>query len=139
MFLLCKALHKATECHGTRIRNGIYGMTHAIDQTTTVKCLLMKDLLKVCTYLILILGIADMLLNVVHHLNNLDIGSAMLWSLQGRKSGCNNRVGVGACRGNYSCRKCGVVAATMLHMKHQSHIEYLCLQIRILLIRTQHS
>ena len=104
-----------------------------------IKGFLMKDLLEICSHLILICGIFYMLLNIPHHLNHLDISIAMLWSLQGRKSCRNNRIRIGTCRCNDTGCKGRIVTAAVLHVEYKCHIKHLRLQIRIFFIRTEHS
>ena len=105
-------------------------MTYTIDKTALVKCLLVKDLNEViCDGSIAPVGNACS--EVVKHMSNLDVSTAVTGTLEGAE-GCGNR-GICICAGgayNVSC-KCGVITAAVLCVKHQAKVKELCLLVAL--------
>ena len=60
-------------------------MSHTIDQTSLIKGFFMKETLEICSHRILIFPVLDFLLHILEHLDNLDVGTAVLWSFEGTK------------------------------------------------------
>ena len=135
---LRKAFNKTFEYNGSRIRQWINGMTHAVDQSFLVKSLFVYQLVKIISDLLLILRVADIGSQVIHHLHNLDVGATVFRSLQGSQGCRHNRVCIRPGWSNNMRCECGIITATMFHVQHQSHIQYTCLQFCILLIRPEH-
>ena len=78
-----------------------------------------------------------MLPDIVHHFHHLDIGSAVPRPLQRRHGRRHRRISIrtGGCY--HTGRKGRVITTAMLHVKHQRHIQNLCLQKTVLFIRAQ--
>ena len=64
-------------------------MSHTVNKAPLVKGFLMKEFEQIIPDLIFIIRVFDMLLHIVEHTDNLDIGAAMLWSFQGSQR-CRN-------------------------------------------------
>ena len=58
-------------------------MPHTIDETLVVVGLLVQQLVQICLYGLFVMVILYVLLYIIHHVHNLQIGSAMLPSLEG--------------------------------------------------------
>ena len=114
-------------------------MSHTIDQSFLIKDLSIQHLSKIGLHLVTITPVMHIFTDIIHHLHNFDVGTAMLWSFQGRHCRSDGRICIRTGRSNHTGGKRTVITAAMLHMKHQCHIKHLCLQLCILLIRPQHT
>ena len=79
------------------------------------------------------------LADVAHHLHDLDVGAAVLGTLEGRERRRDRRIGVRPRRGDHARGECRVVAAAVLHMKYQRKVEHARLERRKALVRTKHA
>ena len=136
LFLLGQLLSVVLQDLGPGIGLGINGMSDTVDQTGLVEGLLPKDLQKIGRDLIIILPVLDLLLHLVKHLLCLDVGTAVLGSLQGAERCSHGGVGIRAGGGDYVGRKGGIVSAAVLSVEHQGDIQKLRLQRRELLMLT---
>ena len=57
-------------------------MPKSVDQAGAVKSISLKDLLQVIPNLGVILPVGDIRPDIIHHLNDFDIGSAVPWAFQ---------------------------------------------------------
>ena len=113
-------------------------MPHSIDQPRVIKRLTVKNLVQIGADFILIVPVMNVLLDVLKHLQNLQVCTAVLRSLQGAQGSRHRGIAVRSCRRYHMRRKGRVVAAAVLGMQNQCRIEYLCLQLCILTVRMQH-
>ena len=112
-------------------------MAHAVDQARFVKGLLVQQILEILPHLVLILPVPYVLLHVLKHLHHLDIGTAMLGTLQRGQGRRHTGVGVGS-GGSYQVgSKGGVVTAAVLGMEGQTDIQHMGLPEGIGGIRPQ--
>ena len=94
-------------------------MSHSVDQSGTVESFLVQNITQILTDFIFIIPVADVLFQIVKHTLYLDIGAAMLWSLQRAEGSGDRRIGICSGRGNNVCCKCGVVTTAMLSMEYE--------------------
>ena len=58
-------------------------MAHTIDESLVVVGLLVQQLIQICLYGLFVMVILYVLLDIVHHVHNLQVGTTMLPSLEG--------------------------------------------------------
>ena len=93
--LLCKGLYEALENLGTGIGYRVDSVSHTIDKTSLIEGFLMEELAQILSYLFFIGNILNMLLQILEHAYNLDVGTAVLRSLQGTKGSCDCGIRIG--------------------------------------------
>ena len=130
----CKLFYIAFKDFCTWIGNRIDRMSHTIDQSTLIKSLFMKKLLKICTDFLFITVVMYMFTHIVKHFYDFDVGTAVFRAFQRAQCCRDRRIRICPGRGNHMCSKGRVITTTMFHMKDQSYIKDFCLQCRILLI-----
>jgi len=72
---------KGLEYIRTWIGDGIYGMSHSVDQSGTVEGFLVQNIAQILADFIFIIPVTDVLFQIVKHTLYLDIGAAVLWPL----------------------------------------------------------
>ena len=102
-------------------------MSHTVDQTGAVVCLLPQDLGEIVGYLTLVFPVCHVRLDVVQHLDDLDVCAAVTGSLEGVDGGSICRKGICAGRGRHTAGKGGVVSAAVVRVERQQGIQQLCL------------
>ena len=122
----------------TGVGHGVYGVADTVDQTLTVKCLLVEDLFEVCGDLIFVRPIRDVLFDVGKHLCDLDVCTAVAGTFQGAEGSRHCRIGIGARRGDNMVCKGRVVTAAVLGMQDQCDVEDARFQLGILFIAAEH-
>ena len=130
-------LHRALEDFLAGVADGIYRVSHAVNQAFFVKHLLVEQLFKIVFNRFVVCPVGHILLQVLEHLIHLDVGAAVLGTLQGSQRRRNCRIGVGAGGGDHMRCKGGVVAAAVLHVQNQRHVQHLCLELGILAVGAQ--
>ena len=139
LLLIGKLLHKAAQNRRARVALGIHRMTHTVNQTGMIECILVQEPAEILSDLLLVLPVVHPLLHIVKHLNNLDIRAAVLRPLQRAERRCHGRIGIRT-GGRYNMhRKARVIAAAVLCMQHHCKIENLCFELRVFLITAQHA
>ena len=110
-------------------------MTHAVDQAGAVAHLLAQDAAQILAHLIVILRVLDVLEDILQLAVDHQVRAAVLGALQGTDGRRDSRVGVRAGGGQYAGGKGGAVAAAVVCVHQQAHIQQLCLLVGKLLIR----
>ena len=77
-------------------------------------------------------------LNIVDHADHFTVGSAVPGAFQGRHRRRHRGIGVRAGRSHHMVGKRGVIAAAVVRVKHQSHVQRPRLQLRIVPVLPQH-
>ena len=127
------------EQHGAGVGLGVDRVTHTVDQTAAVACLLVQDLQEEIRQLVVVLGILDVGLDAVEHLHHLQVGAAVAGSLQSADAAGDGGVGIGTRGGQDAGGKGGAVTAAVLGVNDQAEIQQVSLGLGILLIRAQHA
>ena len=113
-------------------------MTHAVDQPLAVKGFAMEQLFQVGFQLLVVLDVVEVVPDVLHHMHDHQVGTAVARALEGAQRRRHGRVGVGAGGGDHTGGKGGVVAAAVLGVQQQRHVQHAGLQRGVLHIRAQH-
>ena len=71
-------------------------MAHAVDQAGVVKGLLMQQPFQVILHRVLVAVIGDMFLHIVEHFDDLNVGAAVLGSLQRSQGRRDGGISIGA-------------------------------------------
>ena len=138
LFFLRQMLCISFQDHLTGIRIGIYGMSHTVYQSGSVKGFFVQNADQIIADCLLICIVRTMLLQILKHLHNLQVGTAVFRSLQ-RRHGCRHcRIGIRSGGSHHMIGKGTVITAAMLCMKHQRHIQNLCFQFRIHAVLAEH-
>ena len=119
----------------TGVADGVNRMTHAVDQAGAVARLLAQDAAKILAHLIVILRVLNMLEDILQLAVDHQVRAAVLGALQGTDGRRDSRVGVRAGGGQHTGGKGGTVAAAVVCVHQQAHIQQLCLLVGELLIR----
>ena len=131
-------LHIALEHHLARVAQGVDGVTHAVDQTLAVKGLAVEQLFQVGFQLLVVLKVVEVVPDVLHHVHDHQVCTAVARALEGAQRRRHGRVGVGAGGGDHAGGKGGVVAAAVLGVQQQCHIQHTGFQLGVLHVRPQH-
>ena len=131
-------LHKALEHHRARVRQRVDRMAHAVHKALMVKGLFIYNFADVGAHFVLIGHVGNMGADIVHHLHDLDVRTAVLGALQAGKRRCNDRVGIRPRRSDHAGGESGVIAAAVLHVQQKSNIQNMGFQRGILLVGAQH-
>ena len=110
-------------------------MTDTIYQPRLVVNLLVQHAGKVSINLIHIRPILNVLLQMVEHIGNLNIGTAVKRPFQRTDTRCNRRISIRPGRRSYTYSKRRVVTAAMLCLQHQQQVESTSIQFRIILFQ----
>ena len=97
-------------------------MAHAVDQAGVVKGLLMQQLFQVILHRVLVAVIGDMFLHIVEHFDDLNVGAAVLGSLQRSQGRRDGGISIGAGGGDHVGGKGRVVSAAVLRVEHQGKV-----------------
>ena len=123
--LFCRQLvDKGLEDLGAGIGFGVNGMADAVDESGVVKGIPVEELFQIGAHLVIVLPVAHLPLDLVKHMHHLDVGAAVLGPLQAAQRRRNGGVGVGAGGGDDMGGKGGVVAAAVLCVEHQCHVQH---------------
>ena len=76
--------------------------------------------------------------DVLHHFHDLDVGAAVLGTLQGGHGRRDGGIGVGARRGDDPGGEGGIVAAAVLHVENQRRVQDLCLRGGVFFVGAEH-
>ena len=110
-------------------------MADAIYQSRLVVHFFVQHTGKIGVYLVHTGPVADVLLQVVEHVGDLDIGSAMKRAFQRADARSYGRVSVRTGGGSDTYRKRRVVTAAMFRLQHQQQVEGAGIQFRIVLLQ----
>jgi len=94
-FLLGQLSGQPLQLHGTGIAHGIHGVADTIDKSCLVVGLLSEHLVEVAVYLFGIGPIGNGLLEMMEHVDHLDVGTTVQRTFQRADTGCDARIGVG--------------------------------------------
>ena len=108
---------------GARVAQGVDGVAHTVDETRAVEGLLVENLAQVGCDLVLVLPIGDMCTDVLVHGHDLGVGAAVARALERADGRGVGGIRIGGRGGQYAAGKRGVVAAAVLGMQHEHHVE----------------
>ena len=109
-------------------------MADTIDKTRLIISLLVEHALQVDIEFVDIGPILDSLLQMMEHIDNLDVGTTMKRTLQATDTGSDGAVGIRAGRRSNTHRKGRVVTTTMLCLDDEEQIEHTRIQLRVVLV-----
>ena len=127
-------MHKVFEHHGAGVAEGVDRVAHAVDQALLVEGLAVDDAGQVVVHGGFVGGVGDVGADVVHHLHDLDVGTAVLGAFQAGKRRRNDRVGIRPGGADHAGGEGGVVAAAMLHMQQQGDVQHVGFQLGVFLV-----
>ena len=113
-------------------------MAHAVDEALAVKSFAVQQLFQVGFQLLVVLLVVEVLADVLHHLHHHQVRAAVAGALQGAQCCGQRRVGVGAGGGDHAGGEGGVVAAAVLCVQQQRHVQHAGFQCGVLHVRAQH-
>ena len=116
------------------VRHGIDCMTHTVNKSRTVSKLLVHDLSERRRDLLIVIHVADLGFERIHHLNDLDVRTAVTGPLQRADRRGNGGIRVCTRRRQHTAGKGRVVTAAMLCVKHQAYVEQTRLFMRKLAV-----
>ena len=123
--------------HGTGIGDGVYRVTQTVDLTGAVTGLTVQQLVEVILDGAVIMGI-HIFLDILEHLHHLGVGAAVERTLQGAYGAGDGAVGIGTAGGHGAADEGGVVAAAVLGVDHQHHIQQMGFLLGVLFVGTYH-
>ena len=121
---------------GARVGEGVDRVADAVDQAAAVEGALGEGILEIAADLRLARPVADVRLQVVDHLHDLDVRAAVARPLQRAERGRDGGIGVRPGRGDDVVCKGGVVAA-VVGVEDERRVERTGLQLGILLVGAQ--
>ena len=121
--------------HLTRVADGVHRVAHAVDQAGAIARLLAQDAAQILAHLIVILRVLDVLEDILQLAVDHQVRAAVLGALQSTDGRRDGRVGVRTGGGQHTGGKGGAVAAAVVCVDQQAHIQQLCLLVGELLIR----
>ena len=128
---------RALEDAGARVGDAVHGVAHAVDEPRAVERLAFQEVLKVLRDRLVARDV-DVLLHVGEHLIDADVGAAVAGALEGCERRRHRGIGIGARRGDDVHRKGRVVAAAVLGVQDERHIEDLRFEAGKVRILPQH-
>ena len=137
-FFVGQLLHIALEHHLAGVAEGVDCVAHAVDQALAVKGLAVQQFFQVGFQFLVVLGVVQIFADVLHHLHHHQVGAAVARALEGAQRCRHGRIGIGAGGCDHTGGKGGVVAAAVLCMQQQGHIQHPRFQFGVLHIRAQH-
>ena len=87
-------LNKAFQYLGTGIRYRIDRVSHTINKTSLIKSFFAKQFLQILSYFLFVRNILHILLQILEHTYNLNIGTTVLRTFQRTESCCDCRISV---------------------------------------------
>ena len=117
------------------VAHGIDRVAHAVDEAGAVARLLTEDAAEILADLVVIVGVLDMLQDILQLTVDHQVRTAVLGAFQCADGRCDGRIGVGARRGQHTGGEGGAVAAAMVRVDQQAHIQQLGLLVGELLVR----
>ena len=130
-FLLGELAGETFQFHGARVAHGIDGMANAIDKSRLVVGLLAEHAVEVGVNLVDVGPVGDILLQVVEHVDALDVGASMQRAFQRAYARRYARIGVGAGRACHSHGERGVVTSAMLRLGDEQEVEHARVEVGI--------
>ena len=116
--------------NGTRIGNCIDGMTDTVNQAGLVISLFVQHAHEISIDFIHILPVANVLFQMMEHIDNLDIGTTVQRTFQRTDTGCNRRIGIRSGRTGYTDCKGRVITATVLSLQNKQQVKCTGIQFR---------
>jgi len=110
-------------------------MSYTVYQSCLVIYLLVQHTGEISVNLVYIRPIPDILLQMVEHVGNLDIGATVKRTFQGTDARSDGRIGISSGRGRYAYGERRVVTAAMLRLQHQQQVKGTGIQFRIILFQ----
>ena len=123
--------------HRTGIRHGVHSVAQSIELAGAIPGLPVQQTHQIVPDGSVVVGI-HILLNVVEHLHDLGVGAAVERPLQGAHRSGDGAVSIRTAGGQRPAHEGGVVAAAVLGMEHQHHIQQMGLLLGIAFVRTDH-
>ena len=123
--------------HGTGIGDGVYRVPQTVDLTGAVAGLTVQQLVEVIPDGAVVMGI-HVFLDILEHLHHLGVGAAVERTLQGAYGAGDGAVRIGTAGGHGAADEGGVVAAAVLGVDHQHHIQQMGFLFGILLVGADH-
>ena len=109
-------------------------MADAIDESRLVVGLLVEQAVEIGVDLVDVFPIADVLLEVVEHIDHLDVGASMERALE-RSYACGDaRIGVGAGRRGDAHGERGVVTSAMLRLDDEQQVEHARVELGVVFV-----
>ena len=117
------------------VAHGVDRVAHTVDQAGAVARLFAEDAAEVLPHLVVIFGVLHVLEDVLQLAVDHQVRAAVLGALQRADGRRDGRVGVGARRGEHAGGEGGAVAAAVVGMDQQTHIQQLRFLMGELLVR----
>ena len=126
------------EQHGARVGHGVDGVSETVDLAGAVARLLVEKLYKIILDGAVVARI-NIFLDIAEHFHDLCVCAAVQRPFQRADRACDGAVGVRAARRQSAADKGRVIAAAVLGMYHQHHIEQMRFLLGIALVGTDHA
>ena len=131
-------LHIALEHHLAGVAQRIDRVAHAVDEALVVESFTVQQLEEVGFHFLVVLGVVQMLADILHHLHDHQVRAAVARAFEGAQRRRHRGIGIRARRSDDTGGKGGVVAAAVLGVQQQGHIQHPGLQLGVLHIRPEH-
>ena len=123
---------------GARVGDRVDRVAHAVDEAGPVERLLVEQAVQVVRDLLVVLPVGEVLAQVVEHADDLEVRAAVARALERAERRRDRRVGVGAGRRDDVRGERRVVAAAVLGVQHERHVEDERLELGELAVGAQH-
>ena len=131
---LGKLASQALQLHGTWVAQCVDGMADTIDETRLVVSLLVEHSLQVNVKFVYVLPVSDYFLQVMEHVDYLDVGTTMQRTFQATDT-CGDRAVSICASGRCNTHSEGrVVTTTMLCLDDEQQVEHTSIQLGIVLM-----
>ena len=132
------ALGVLLQQHGAGIRHSVHRVAQAVDLAGPIARPAVQQLAQIVLDGAVVVGI-HILLDIAEHLHDLGVGAAVEGPLQGADSPGNGAVSVRAAGGHGAADEGRVVAAAVLRVDHEHHVQQMGLFIGVALVRAHHA
>ena len=131
-------IHVGPEHLAPGVGLGIDRVAQAVDQAAAVEGILVQDPGEIVRHAALVIPVPHVLLHVVHHGHHLAVGAAVAGTLQRGHGRGDGRIGICSGGGDHMVGEGGVVAAAVVRVEDQGHVQGPGLQIGVAAVLPQH-
>ena len=121
-------LDEALEHLRSRVGDRVYRVSDTVDEAAFVISFLVEYLFEISGDLVVVLPVAHVLFDILHHTHDAQVSAAVLGAFQRAQSRRDGRICIRAGRGDDAGGEGRVVAAAVLGVEYQREVEHLGLQ-----------
>ena len=113
-------------------------MAESVDQAGIVKIVLIQDSVHYGAQQSIVTGVFRVGDDLLHHLVDADVGTAVLGTLEGADGAADSGVQIGSGRSHNDIGEGGVISSAVICVDHEDRIEDRCLPLRELSVASEH-